>query len=293
MRLSLAVGFLMLVGKTYAYLITHSAAIFSDAAESVVHVFAVSFAAYSLWLSHQPPDASHPYGHEKIGFFSVGMEGALIVIAALGIMYEAFSGWIAGLHLRNITAGTFAISLAAIINAALGTYLVARGKKHGSLILMANGKHVLTDSWTSFGIVVGLLLTMGTGWLALDPLIAIGVAGIILRTGWTLIRKSVGGLMDEGDIRLEQQIREILDREMNKRGLQYHELRYRNSGTSLWVEFHLLLPKDLSLEEAHRNATEIEQEVKTTLPAPVHILTHLEPAEVHDQAHLLQPPKAY
>lgn len=286
-RLSLVVGFLMLAGKTYAYSITGSHAIFSDAVESVIHVFAVGFAAYSMWLSHQPPDESHPYGHEKISFFSAGMEGTLIVIAAIGIIYEAVSGWIAGLELRNLSTGTYYILAASLINLALGTYLVSRGKRHGSLILIANGQHVLTDSWTSFGVVGALLLTMWTGWLVLDPLVAIIVAVNIIWTGSKLIRRSVGGLMDEGSPDLERRIRSILDAECQKRGLQYHELRYRRSGTSVWVEVHLLLPKDMKLARAHAHATEIEAAVKTAMPDPVNIITHLEPAEIHDKAHEL------
>ena len=286
-RLSFIVGFLMLAGKTYAYSITGSHAIFSDAVESVIHVFAVGFAAYSMWLSHEPADRSHPYGHEKISFFSAGMEGALIVVAAIGIIYEAASGWIAGLELRNLSAGTYYILAASFINLGLGQYLVTRGRQHGSLILVANGRHVLTDSWTSFGVVGGLLLTMWTGWLFLDPLVAIFVALNILWTGGKLIRQSVGGLMDEGSPDLESRIRSILDTECMKRGLDYHELRYRRSGSSLWVELHLLLPKDMKLGDAHEYATEIEITVKTSLPDPVNIITHLEPVEIHDEAHQL------
>lgn len=284
-RLSLTVGFLMLVGKTYAYLITGSYAILSDAAESVVHVFAVGFAAYSIWLSHQPADRSHPYGHEKINFFSAGMEGMLIVIAAAVIIYQAVAGWITGLQLRNLSTGTMYIFAASVINLALGMYLISRGKRHGSLILIANGHHVLTDSWTSFGVVGGLLLALWTGWLPLDPLVAIGVAVNILWTGSKLLRQSIGGLMDEGDPVLEKQIRAILDEEVRNRNLHYHELRYRHSGTSVWVEVHLLLPRSTRLDDAHRHATEIEAAVKAKLGNPANIITHLEPVEIHDEAH--------
>lgn len=162
-QLSLVVGFLMLAGKWYAYLITGSAAILSDAAESVVHVIAVSFAAYSMWLSHKPPDRSHPYGHEKIGFFSAGVEGGMIAIASIAIIYEAVRTWLAGLAMENIGTGILFVAGAAVINGVLGAYLVWQGKRHGSLILVANGKHVLTDFWTSLGVIVGLILVMATG----------------------------------------------------------------------------------------------------------------------------------
>ncbi len=160
MRLSLGVGLLMLVLKIYAFAITRSAAILSDAAESVVHLLAVSFAAFSLWLSMKPADKTHLYGHDRISFFSAGFEGAMIIIAALYIIYESIERWLAGLYLENIEVGTGFVALATVINGALGWYLIRQGKKYHSLILEANGKHVLTDSWTSLGVIVSLLLTL-------------------------------------------------------------------------------------------------------------------------------------
>ena len=285
MRLSLGVGLIMLLGKWYAYSITGSAAILSDAAESVVHVIAVGFATFSLWLSRRPPDQSHPYGHEKISFFSAGIEGSLIVLAAVVIIYEAIVKWLAGLYLENLGTGTLFVAGAALTNAALGAYLVMQGKKHGSLILIANGKHVLTDSWTSFGVILGLVLTMWSGWLPFDPLLAIFVAANILWSGSKLVRQSVGGLMDEGNPELEKDLRAVLEKEVRARNLRYHELRYRNSGTSLWVEFHLLFPRETSLEQAHWRATEIEAALKRSIRQPTRIVTHLEPEEGHDVTH--------
>jgi cation diffusion facilitator family transporter len=176
-RLSLAVGVLMLGGKWYAYSITGSTAILSDAAESVVHIAAVAFAAFSLWLSYRPPDESHPYGHDKISYFSAGIEGLLIILAAAFIVFESIRKLIQGVELMNLDTGTLFIFGASAINLLLGLYLVWRGKKSKSLILVANGKHVLTDSWTSFGVVAGLLLTGWTGWLPFDPLIEYRVVG--------------------------------------------------------------------------------------------------------------------
>ncbi|HXG38102.1 MAG TPA: cation diffusion facilitator family transporter [Bacteroidota bacterium] len=283
--LSLAVGFLMLAGKSYAYAITNSAAIFSDAAESVIHVFAVAFAAFSLWLSIKPADVNHPYGHEKISYFSAGMEGMMIVLAAFYIIYEAIMKWLGGLAIQNLGTGTLYTAAATTINAFLGGYLVWQGKRSKSLILVANGKHVLTDSWTSFGVIVGLLLTIWTGWLPFDPILAILVALNILWSGGKLIRQSVGGLMDEGDPEIERQLRRALDEETQKRGLWYHELRHRHSGSSIWVEVHLLFPKGSLIEEAHWKATEVEAAVKNRFSLPIHILTHLEPREEHDEIH--------
>ncbi|MBI3894415.1 MAG: cation diffusion facilitator family transporter, partial [Acidobacteria bacterium] len=176
MGLSLVVGLFMLVGKWIAYAITGSAAIFSDAAESVVHVVAVGFAAYSLWLSSKPANSRFPYGYERISYFSAGFEGALIILAAAVIIYQAIQRWLAGLILMNLGLGTMVVLAAALVNAGLGAYLVIKGRKNNSLILEANGKHVLTDSWTSFGVVGGLCLVLLTGWKPFDPLFAIAVA---------------------------------------------------------------------------------------------------------------------
>jgi cation diffusion facilitator family transporter len=269
----------------YAYIITNSAAILSDAAESVVHVMAVAFAAFSLWLSIQPADKSHTYGHDKISFFSAGVEGLLIVIAAFYIIYEATAKWIAGLHLENLDTGILYVAAAGLINGGLGFYLVRKGKRHKSIILVANGKHVLTDSWTSAGVIVGLLLVMWTGWLPFDPILAFIVALNILWSGGKLVRQSVGGLMDEGDPELDRQIRTVLDAETNTRGLHYHQLRHRHSGTGVWVELHLLFPTDTSIESAHWQATEIEAAIKANLNVPITVTTHLEPIEEHQEVH--------
>ncbi len=285
MRLSLGVGFLMLATKVFAYWITGSAAILSDAAESVVHVVAVSFAAYSLWLSLKPPDRSHLYGHDKISFFSAGFEGAMIVLAAGYIIYVSIQKWLAGLKLENLGIGTLLVLVAGLINGALGAYLVWSGKKHGSLILEANGKHVLTDCWTSLGVIVGLTLALITGWLYFDPIFAIFVALNILWTGGNLIRRSVGGLMDEVDSETQSRIVNALRETTGEAGVEFHGLRHRNAGNTIWVEVHLLFPSATSLKSAHDLATRIEERIERELGSRAEIITHLETLEDHDMVH--------
>ncbi len=285
MRLSLAVGLLMLAGKTYAYAITGSAAILSDAAESVVHVFAVAFATWSLWIAVRPADDSHPYGHDKVAFFSAGIEGALIIVAAVYIIYATVEKWMGGLQLENLSTGTWYVAAAALINVSLGGYLVWLGRRTGSIILVANGHHVLTDAWTSFGVVAGLLLTIATGWLPFDPLVAMAVALNILWAGGRLMRQAVGGLMDEGDPQVEALVRRILDEETSTRGLAYHALRYRATSTTLFVELHLLFPGAVSLADAHHSASEIEAALHRAVGARLSVITHLEPQDGHDAAH--------
>ncbi|MCL5030209.1 MAG: cation diffusion facilitator family transporter [Bacteroidetes bacterium] len=284
-RLSLAVGILMLIIKWYAYNITGSSAILSDAAESVVHIVGVGFAVFSMWLSLQPPDKSHPYGHDKISYFSAGAEGGLIVLAAFYIIYISVRRLIEGIEISNLDTGTFFTFSASVINLVLGGFLVWKGKKTKSIILIANGKHVLTDSWTSFGVVAGLVLTLITGWLPFDPIVAILAAVNILWSGGKLIRQSAGGLMDESNMELRETIVNVLDAETIALGLKYHELRYRESGNLVWIEFHLLFPQGTLLDDAHRKATEIETSVKKSLNTSVNIVTHLEPLEKHDELH--------
>jgi len=242
-------------------------------------------AAYSVWLSHRPADESHPYGHDKVTYFSAGAEGFLILLAAAYIMYEAITMLLGEPALRNLDTGVGIILLASVVNLALGLFLVRTGRKTGSLILVANGQHVLTDSWTSFGVVAGLGLALLTGWYILDPIVALIVATNIVWTGFKLVRQSVAGLMDASDPELDAAVRRTLDAETAARSLRYHELRARKSGSTVWVEFHLLFPPATTLEAAHRHATEIEQALSRALPPPVKVLSHLETIEEHDLAH--------
>ena len=285
MRLSLAVGFVMLATKVFAYWMTGSAAIVSDAAESVVHVVAVSFAAYSLWLSQKPPDPSHHYGHDKVAFFSAGFEGAMIVLAAFYIVAVSIHNWIVGLKLEHLGAGSLLVLGAGLINGALGSYLVWVGKKHGSLILEADGRHVLTDCLTSFGVCVGLGLTILTGWLPLDPIVALLVALNILWMGSKLLRQSIGGLMDEVDPTTEARIRQLLSEMTSQLGVEFHGLRLRNAGNTTWIEFHLLFPKGTSLESAHALATKMEERIQQTSKTRTEVISHLETLEDHGAVH--------
>lgn len=285
MRLSLIVGVVMFVMKVGAYLLTGSAAILSDAAESVVHVAAVAFASYSLRLSYKPADDEHLYGHAKISFFSAGFEGAMIFLAGLYIIYESVHKWLAGLRLENLGAGTGLTALAVAINGALGAYLLLLGRRKHSLILTANGKHVLTDVWTSVAVLVGLGLTLATGWLPFDPICGILMALNILWSGIGLMRSAFTGLMDTADPEAQRKLTEILDRETARHGLEYHELRHRNIGDAHWVEVHLVFPDGAVLADSHRIATQIEGAIEAELQPRAHVTTHLESAVDHDELH--------
>jgi cation diffusion facilitator family transporter len=285
MTISLVVGLLMFVMKVGAYLLTGSAAILSDAAESVVHIAAVSFAAYSLRLSYKPADESHLYGHTKISFFSAGFEGAMIILAAGYIIYESVHKWMTGLSLENLGFGTALTALAAAINGALGAYLLWLGRRKNSLILKANGKHVLTDCWTSIAVIIGLALVMLTGWLPFDPICGILMACNILFSGTGLIRSSFAGLMDTADPAVQRKLNDVFARETAKHGLTYHRLRHRDVGDAQWVEVHLVFPEGTLLNDAHRTATAIEETVEKAFERRAYVITHLESASDHDQLH--------
>jgi len=285
-RLSLMFGLVMLVGKTAAYFMTNSAAIFSDAAESVIHVIAVGFAAFSLRLSTKPASSQFLYGFERITFFSAGFEGALIVVAAITILFESIRRWVAGLQMENLGSGVLLILMAGMLNAGLGYYLLRVGRRTNSIILEANGKHVLTDSWTSFGVVGGLGLVMLTGWKPFDPLVAIAVAANILRSGGRLVWSSAVGLLDYSDPKAGREIRSKLDAICADLKIQYHGVRFQTTGCRQIIEAHLLFPGLTSVRDAHRLATILEERLAAELGVPAEVITHLESLEDHSDVHV-------
>ncbi len=285
MLLSLLFGVAMLVGKGIAYFSTGSAAILSDASESVIHLFAVAFAAFSLWLSSKPANPRFTFGYERISFFSAGFEGALIILAATLIIVESVEKVRTGIELQRLGFGTVIVAAAAVLNAGLGLYLVRTGRRNRSLILEANGMHVLTDSWTSFGVVGGLVLVLLTGWKHFDPICAIAVALNIVWSGARLIFRSVSGLMDYADPTTTEEIGAALDRICEELELRYHGLRYRNTGFRLFIELHLLFPAHVSLGTAHRLATQLEERLPILLDRPAEVVTHLESLEDHGKVH--------
>lgn len=285
MRLSFVVGLFMLITKVYAYFITGSAAILSDAAESVIHVFAVGFAAYSMWLSLKPADHDHLYGHDKVSFFSAGFEGAMIIIASCFIIYESIYKMIYGFELVNVNSGMLYMFMAVLTNLLLSIFLIRKGKKYRSIILEANGKHILTDCWTSLGVIIALICVQMTGISFFDPLIAICIGVNILWTGSGLLKKGVNGLMDTSDKKMHRTIEQILTKITKEKSLAFHNLKDRVSGYTVFIEFHLLFPNDISLENAHDIASEIESSLKQSIDMKTEILTHLEPQNQHDLIH--------
>ncbi len=268
-----------MVAKFLAYGLTSSSAILSDALESIINVVAGVFALFSVWLADKPPDETHPYGHGKIEYFSAGFEGALIVMAAGGIFYEGVSQVINPQELPALDKGLMLVLAAALVNLLLGLMLLRIGRSKGSLVLIANGKHVLTDVYTSIGVVVGLLLVQLTGWFRVDGIVACLVGTQIVYTGTWLVRDAFSGLMNRSDPRLLQEICALLEGHRRPVWIDVHKLRVWRSGLRVHIDFHLILPRDISLYMAHEEVKELERIFGEHFLGKADVLVHLDPCE--------------
>jgi cation diffusion facilitator family transporter len=274
---SLFVGIILMVVKFYAYTITGSTAILSDALESIINVVAGAFAMLSIVVAAKPPDENHPYGHGKIEYFSAGFEGALIILAAIGIFKTGISHVLYPHPLEYLRQGIFLLAGASAINLLLGILLLHVGKKNQSLVLTADGKHILTDVYTSVGVLGGLFLVDYTGWFWLDGAIAIAIGFNILITGTQLVRHSFAGLMNKAEPDLLQEIADLLIANKKDIYISVHQLRAWRSGNFVHIDFHLILPRDFALECAHRENKALEKIIKENFGGRASIMIHLDP----------------
>lgn len=280
--LSLTVGFILLTIKFIAYFLTGSAAIFSDAMESIVNVLASAVAAWALVVAHQPADAAHPYGHGKAEFLSAGFEGGLIVLAAIVIAVKTADMLLFhGIHVAKLGTGLILIAIAMLINGSAGLYLIRTGRKQGSLTLEADGHHLLSDAITSAATLIALALVKLLDWRFADPVAALLIAAYIGATGIKLLRRSAAGLMDEQDFEDQRTLRQILDAHIGPTGqspriCSYHKLRHRHSGRYHWVDFHIMVPSSLSVTQGHQIASAIEYEIEQRL-GQANATAHIEP----------------
>lgn len=288
MGISLGVSVLMLLGKSGAFMLTGSAAIFSDAAESVIHVFATALVAMALWYTLRPADSSHPYGHGKAAYMSAGFEGGLIMIAAVGIIYMAVIALVEGRAPDQLGTGLLIIAGLTLVNLGLGLYLIQTGRQQNSVVLVANGRHVLTDMWTSIGVIVGVFVVWLTGIVWIDPAVAILVALNILWTGFGLLRESFGGLMERSDPADTYAILSELERARTAGEIVgYHQVRHRRVDDQRWIEYHLLFPDRITLAEAHARSHVVEEHIRQVFEGGGVVVTaHLEP-QTHEHAHPL------
>lgn len=276
--LSIAAAIATMGMKATAWLLTGSVGLFSDAAESLVNLSAALMAFFAVWYAARPADAEHTYGHEKIEYFSSGMEGALIILAAGAIGWQALERCLNPQPLTELGLGLAIGLAAAAINGLVGFWLLRVGRRDRSVVLEADGHHLLTDVWTSMGVAVGLAAVWLTGWQPLDPLIALAVAASILYTGGRILWRSFRGLMDsampEADLAL---LRKTLD-EFLPPGMTYHAVRTREAGARRLVDFHLLVPGEMTVLAAHAFADRLEERIELALPRS-DVTIHLEPIE--------------
>lgn len=274
--LSLTVGVLVFSLKYLAYFLTGSVALYSDALESVVNIVAAAAALIALRVAALPADPTHPYGHTKAEYFSAVLEGVLILFAAITIFQEAYRGFLHPGTLKALNMGAIISLVASGLNGVLGSFLLRLGKAAKSPALLADGRHIMTDVVTSVGVLLGVMLASLTGIQALDPLLA-GLVGLnILWTGWQLMKESVGGLMDAAPAaELLDQVRELVA-QYAEGALEAHDLRARHAGRLTFIEFHLVVPGSMTVQEAHSICDRIELALESTLK-DVEVNIHVEP----------------
>lgn len=274
--LSLGVSIVVLALKWLAFGLTGSVALFSDALESIVNVTAAAAAFIALWIARQPTDANHPFGHTKAEYFSAAFESLLIVIAALLIIYEAVIRLWSPVILHDIGWGVMVSVLASAINGVLAAYLLHIARITLSPAIKADGVHILSDVVTSAGVLIGVSLAWLTGWWLLDPLLALVVAFNILWMGANLLRESVGGLMDEGMSEIELQPLQQVIADNMLGALQVHSLKTRRAGVVTFIEFHLVVPANMTVQCAHDICNRLEQALQRYLNG-VQVNIHIEP----------------
>ena len=277
--ISLIVSSMLMGAKFLTYHLTHSSAVLSDALESIINVVAGAFATLSIWMSAKPPDPEHPYGHGKIEYFSAGFEGALIMVAAVGIFWSGIEHLRQPRELPNLGGGLAILCIAALINLLLGAFLVAVGRRTESITLTADGKHILTDVYTSAGVVIGLVLVFFTGQLWLDGAVACLVGINILIAGGQLVRQSFARLMDASDPLLLDKLSDILERNRRPQWIDIHQLRAWRAGSLVHVDLHLVLPQDLSMDQGHQEAKTLELLLKRYFKGNASVLIHMDPCD--------------
>ena len=276
--LSLAVAILVITLKSVAYWLTGSVGLLSDALESVANVVGAGAAIIALTVAARPADEDHPYGHNKAEYFSSGLEGGMILAAALAIAATAVERLLHPQPLEQIGIGLAISGVATVLNLIAALTLLAAGRRHHSIALEADGRHLMTDVWTSGGVLLGVGAVMVTRLDWLDPVIALVVAVNIIRTGISLMRRSVSGLMDSAMDNTEQGVvHEILER-YRKEGVEYHALRTRRAGARRFIDFHVLVPGAWTVQRGHDLLERIEADIRARL-VNASILTHLEPIE--------------
>jgi cation diffusion facilitator family transporter len=275
--LSIAAALATISLKAFAWWLTGSVGLLSDALESIVNLAAALLALSMLRLAAAPPDEGHPYGFSKAEYLAAGIEGALIVLAAAGILASAIPRLFEPRPLDQPFAGLALTVLASAINLAVALVLIRVGRREHSITLEADGRHLMTDVWTSVGVIVGVGLVYATGWLRLDPLVALAVAAHIVWTGVGLVRRSASGLLDAAISHADQdEVTKLFTEYSRRYGIAFHALRTRQAGARRFISFHMLVPDAWSVAQAHQLSEEIESRMRSMVPN-ASVFTHIEP----------------
>ena len=276
--LSIAAALTTISLKAGAYLLTGSVGLLSDAIESIINLVAAGMALWMLTIAARPPDESHMYGHDKAEYFSSTVEGILILVAAGGIAFTAVERLLEPVPLTQLGLGLGISSAASLVNFIVARVLLTAGEKYRSITLEADGHHLMTDVWTSIGVLVGVGAVALTGWHILDPLVALGVAANIIWTGIRLVRRSVAGLMDASLSEKDQQKIETVLSKYREKGIEFHALRTREAASRRFVSVHVLVPGEWTVHDSHHIAEDLENDIRQAIRDAV-VFTHLEPVE--------------
>lgn len=268
------IAVLLFVIKTIAWYITRSVSILTDALESTVNIIAGFISLYSLYIAAKPRDSNHPYGHGKAEFLSAAVEGSLITIAGCIVIYEAIRNLISPGELGKLDYGILLVAVTAIINFITGRYCIMVGKKNNSLALIASGKHLQSDTWSTFGIIIGLIIIWITKIKWLDGAIAIGFALFIMYTGYTIVRSSIAGIMDEADRKLLEKMVQVLNQHRRANWIDLHNLRIIKFGNILHTDCHLTVPWYLNVKEAHEEIEALSSLVRKEFGDTVEFFVH-------------------
>lgn len=276
---ALVIGLALLVFKFGAYFVTHSNAIFSDALESIINVVAGAFGLYSLYLADKPVDRDHPYGHGKIELLSASFEGTLIFIAGAAIIVKAVYNLFNPNEISSIDIGIYVTAVTGLVNYLMGRYMEFKGKKSNSLTLMAGGEHLKTDAYSSIGLILGLVLIIVTGWKSIDNILAIAFGVLIIYSGIKILRKSVGGIMDEADEDLIGEVIEVLNDKRKENWIDVHNLRCIRYGPRLHIDCHVTVPWYYNTIEAHDVIEEVTASIDEEAESYIEMFIHADPCQ--------------
>jgi len=265
---------ILMAGKFIAWYLTNSVAVLTDALESIVNVTAGFIGLYSLYVASKPRDKDHPYGHGKAEFLSAAVEGSLILAAGGIIIYTAIKNLLDVVPVQQIDLGILLVSVTALINLAVGYYAFKKGQRNNSLALIASGKHLLTDSYSTFGIIAGLFLIKYTGWIWIDSAVAIIFGIFIIYTGYRIIRRSIAGIMDETDLQLISRMVNLLNANRQINWIDLHNLRIIKYGTVLHLDCHLTVPWYFNVNEAHHEIDILSALVKKEFGETLELFVH-------------------